>query len=104
MENYFLKKVRAGEKCLGTFSFLTIGNAVEALSYTGLDFIIIDAEHGTVETETTEIVISEAAKEDLMIAGRTRATVTVMVPETTTVLHARARDVRDETIVTVTVR
>ena len=56
------------------------------------------------ETETTEIVISEAAKEDLMIVGRTRATVTVMVPETTTVLHARARDVRVETIVTVTVR
>lgn len=60
MKNYFLKKVRAGEKCLGTFSFLTIGNAVEALSYTGLDFIIIDAEHGTVETETTENLVRAA--------------------------------------------
>ena len=56
------------------------------------------------ETETTEIVILEAEKEDLMTAARTRATVTLMVPETTTVLHVRARDVREEITVTVTVR
>ena len=56
------------------------------------------------ETETTEIVILEAVKEDLMTAARTRVTVTLMVPETTTVLHVRARDVREEITVTVTVR
>ena len=56
------------------------------------------------ETETTEIVILEAEKEDLMTAARTRATVTLMVPETTTVLHVRARDVLEEITVTVTVR
>ena len=56
------------------------------------------------ETETTEIVILEAVKEDLMTAARTRATVTLMVPETTIVLHVRARDVREEITVTVTVR
>ena len=56
------------------------------------------------ETETTELVILEAEKEDLMTAARTRATVTLMVPETTTVLHVRARDVREEITVTVTVR
>ena len=41
-------------------------------------------------------------EEDLMTAARTRATVTLMVPETTTVLHVRARDVREEITVTVT--
>lgn len=60
MENTFLKKVQAGTHCLGTISFLTTGNAVEALSYTGLDFIIIDAEHGTVETETVEGLVRAA--------------------------------------------
>lgn len=60
MENIFLKKVRSGTPCLGTFSFLSTGNAVEALSYTGLDFIIIDAEHGTVEAETVENLVRAA--------------------------------------------
>ncbi len=60
MENIFLKKVQARAHCLGTFNFLTTGNAVEALSYTGLDFIIIDAEHGTVETETVEGLVRAA--------------------------------------------
>lgn len=60
MKNIFLKKVRSGEPCLGTFSFLNAGNAVEALSYTGLDFIIIDGEHGTVEAEAVENLVRAA--------------------------------------------
>ena len=60
MKNIFLEKVRSGLPCLGTFSLLTIGNAVEALSYTGLDFIILDAEHGTIEAETAENLIRAA--------------------------------------------
>lgn len=65
MENVFLKKVRAGQKCLGTFSYLTTGNAIEALAYTGLDFIILDAEHGTVETETVENLVRAAKLHDM---------------------------------------
>lgn len=65
MKNYFLEKVQTGIPCLGTFSFLTSGNAVEALSYTGLDFIILDAEHGTVEAETAEDLIRAAKLHNL---------------------------------------
>lgn len=65
MENIFLKKVRRGEHCLGTFSFLTTENAVEALSYTGMDFIIIDAEHGTVEAQTVAGLVRAAKLHDL---------------------------------------
>lgn len=65
MKNNFLEKVRKGTACLGTFCFLTTGNAVEALSYTGLDFIILDAEHGTVETETAENLIRAAKLHNL---------------------------------------
>lgn len=60
MENEFLKKVKANKPCLGTFCFLTTGSAVEGLSYTGMDFIIIDAEHGAVETETVEGLVRAA--------------------------------------------
>lgn len=72
MKNNFLKKVRAGEPCLGTFSFLNAGNAVEALSYTGLDFIIIDAEHGTVEAEAVENLVRAAKLHALTPFVRTR--------------------------------
>ena len=44
---------------------MTSGNAVEALSYTGLDFIILDAEHGTVEAETAEDLIRAAKLHNL---------------------------------------
>ena len=65
MKNVFLEKVHHEHPCLGTFCFLTNGNAVEALAYTGLDFIIIDAEHGTVETEAVENLVRAAKLHDL---------------------------------------
>lgn len=65
MKNVFLEKVHSKRPCLGTFCFLTNGSAVEALSYTGLDFIIIDAEHGTAETETVENLVRAAKLHDL---------------------------------------
>lgn len=65
MENIFLKKIQKHEPCLGTFAYLTAGEAVEALSYTGLDFLIIDAEHGTVESETAANMIRAAKLHDL---------------------------------------
>ena len=39
------------QACLGIFSKTTDSNLVEALGYSGLDFIILDQEHGTVTLE-----------------------------------------------------
>ena len=72
MENTVLRKIQRGEPCLGTFSFLAAGNAVEALAYTGLDFIIMDAEHGTVEAETAENLVRAAKLHGLSPFVRTR--------------------------------
>lgn len=72
MENVVLRKIQRGEPCLGTFSFLATGNAVEALAYTGLDFIIMDAEHGTVEAETVENLVRAAKLHGLTPFVRTR--------------------------------
>lgn len=60
MRNTFLEKTEQGKNCLGTFLYLTTGEAVEALSYTGLDFVLIDAEHGTVESETVANLVRAA--------------------------------------------
>lgn len=40
------------QSCLGIFSKTTDSNLVEAAGYSGLDFIILDQEHGTVTLET----------------------------------------------------
>ncbi len=74
MKNTFLQKLRQGEPCLGTFSYLATGNAVEALSYTGLDFLIFDAEHGTVQSETAEDLIRAAKLHGLTPLVRTQDT------------------------------
>lgn len=72
MENVVLRKIQRGEPCLGTFSLLAASNAVEALAYTGLDFIIMDAEHGTVEAETAEELVRAAKLHGLTPFVRTR--------------------------------
>lgn len=52
LENLLIKKLNKGEKVLGTFFEIGSVTAVEALSYTGLDYIIIDSEHGPFDIES----------------------------------------------------
>lgn len=54
MINYFKRKMQEGTPCIGTFSHLGSETAMEALGYSGLDFVIIDGEHGTVGAETVQ--------------------------------------------------
>ncbi|MCS7145892.1 MAG: aldolase/citrate lyase family protein [Nitrososphaerota archaeon] len=42
----FLERLSRGETVLGTFVYFNSGDVVEALGEAGLDFIIIDMEHG----------------------------------------------------------
>lgn len=51
--NDFLKKVKAGEKPVGMFIEMGSMTAAECIGRTGIDYIIIDNEHGTYEGEST---------------------------------------------------
>ncbi|WMJ77276.1 MULTISPECIES: HpcH/HpaI aldolase family protein [unclassified Sedimentibacter] len=53
MINYTKQKMVKKEKTIGTFSELGTANAVEGLGYSGLDYIIIDTEHGPFAEEST---------------------------------------------------
>ncbi len=52
MINYTRLKMINKEKTVGTFLELGTSNAVEALGYSGLDYIIIDTEHGPFAEES----------------------------------------------------
>ena len=43
---------QAGKGAIGTFVSMGNESLVECLGYTGLDFVIIDTEHGPFDTET----------------------------------------------------
>lgn len=52
MINYTKQKMLNGEKTIGTFSQMGTANAVECLGYSGLDYVIIDTEHGPYAEES----------------------------------------------------
>lgn len=53
MLNNVKKKLDEGKNVLGTFFELGSEEVVESLGYTGLDFIIVDTEHGPYSVEST---------------------------------------------------
>lgn len=65
MKNLLKEKMMKGEHVLGTFSELGSGFAIEALGYTGLDFIIIDAEHGPFAHETAMELVKASELSDI---------------------------------------
>lgn len=50
--NIVKEKIKNGKKVIGTFFELGGQTAVEALGISGLDFIIIDSEHGPFDVES----------------------------------------------------
>ena len=60
MKNIVLEKFRTGAPCAGTFVHILYGAAVAALGQTGLDYVIIDNEHGPVGLETAARLIESA--------------------------------------------
>lgn len=63
--NIIKEKIKKGEKVIGTFFELGGQAAVEALGISGLDFIIIDCEHGPFETESAMEFIRAAELKNL---------------------------------------
>jgi len=53
MKNLLKEKIKKGEKAVGTFFELGSSTAVECLKHTGLDFFIIDTEHGPFDIESS---------------------------------------------------
>ncbi len=60
MKNILKEKMLNNEPAIGTFIWMGGASTVESLGYSGLDFIIIDNEHGPFEVESTQEMIRVA--------------------------------------------
>jgi len=59
-KNYLKKRLKNGEIVIGTWNIIPSPTLVEAIGSSGLDFIVIDAEHGPTDMETAENLIRAA--------------------------------------------
>src|SRR3989338_9534913 len=62
-ENRLKSELKAGRKVFGTWSMLGAPSVINTIGHAGLDFIIIDMEHGPMSFETAEnqLYAAEAA-------------------------------------------
>lgn len=72
MENTLQKKLKEGKKAIGTFLELDSPMAAEALGKAGLDFVIIDNEHGPFEAESTMNLVRGAESGGVCPLARVR--------------------------------
>jgi len=72
MENLLKKQLETGKAPIGTFFELGSASVAEALAHTGLDFMIIDNEHGPFEAESTADFIRAALLHGLCPLARVR--------------------------------
>ncbi len=61
MKNTFLEKLSRGEKPLGSFSELCSPYSIECMALSGLDYVILDMEHGPAELHDVSEGIKAAA-------------------------------------------
>jgi 4-hydroxy-2-oxoheptanedioate aldolase len=59
-DNRLKAKLESGSTCYGTWCLLPSAAAVEATAESGLDYVIIDLEHGTASLETAEHMVRAA--------------------------------------------
>jgi len=72
MKNEFIRKIAQGRRCVGTFSHIASETAIEGLAYAGMDFVIIDGEHGTAGAETVQKMARAAKLHGMTPFARTR--------------------------------
>jgi 4-hydroxy-2-oxoheptanedioate aldolase len=70
MKNLLKEKMMKGEKAVGTFFELGGNTAVECLGLTGLDFLIIDTEHGPFDIESSMDFIRTAELRNITALAR----------------------------------
>ncbi len=60
MGNLVKEKLQNGQKVIGTFFSMGNPSAMECLGYTGMDYAIIDTEHGPFDTESAMALVRAA--------------------------------------------
>ena len=60
MSNLVKEKLKNGQKVIGTFFSMGNPSAMECLGYTGMDYAIIDTEHGPFDTESAMALVRAA--------------------------------------------
>ncbi|MDR3119831.1 MAG: hypothetical protein LBU58_00595, partial [Clostridiales bacterium] len=70
MKNSVLEKLKNGQKPVGTFFSIGNATAAECLSFTGLDYIIIDCEHGLFGVETAAEILCSALRGGMSVFAR----------------------------------
>jgi len=91
MKNVMKRKMEDGKKVLGTFIWMGGASTIEALGYSGLDFVIIDNEHGPYTIESTQ--------EMCRVADLSQITPCVRITEVTRSNVLRQLDVGAEAII-----
>jgi 4-hydroxy-2-oxoheptanedioate aldolase len=56
--NFLQEKLTVNQKTIGTWSIINSSMLIDVIASTGVDFIIIDAEHGSFSYETAQTVVS----------------------------------------------
>ena len=72
MKGTLSSKFESGKKLLGTFSHIGSEHGMECLGVSGLDFVIVDNEHASFETETTCKLVRAGDVHDLPVVARVR--------------------------------
>ena len=57
-KNYLQEKLTNNQQTIGTWNIINSPMLVDVIASTGIDFIIIDAEHGNFSYETAQIMVS----------------------------------------------
>lgn len=63
--NILKEKLKKGETVIGTWSSLSSANVINVLGTTGLDFVVIDMEHGSMSFETVEDMVRAAEASEI---------------------------------------
>ncbi|MHC1719248.1 MAG: HpcH/HpaI aldolase/citrate lyase family protein [Clostridiaceae bacterium] len=72
MINLLLDKMKKGEKTIGTFFMQGNSTMAECIGYSGLDYLIIDTEHGSFDVETTLDIIGRSEARNITALARVK--------------------------------
>lgn len=72
MLNTTRKTMREGNKALGTFAHLGSSYAIECLGLAGLDYVIVDTEHGPFDVESTAEYVRAAKLREISPFARVK--------------------------------
>ena len=82
MKNSLKRKMEMGETVFGTWCMLPSSFVVDVIARTGIDFVVIDLEHGTMSMETAEDMVRAAQLQGC------QAIIRVGDDQENTILHA----------------